>query len=87
LNAIGVALGTLAFLVGLFWLILSIAHDSRWAQSYVRWSDGQARAWGERGYKVNVSGFYAWVARSRVRAAAFAVFSIAFGVWFVSLFR
>ena len=80
-------MGTLSVLLGVFWLFLSIAHDSRLAQSYIQRGDEQARAWGERGYKVNVSGFYAWLARSRIRAAAFAAFLIAFGAWFVSLSR
>ena len=85
LNAILLAMGSLSVLLGVFWLFLSIAHGSRLAQSFIQRGDEQARAWGERGYKVNVSGFNAWLARSRTRAAAFAILLIAFGVWLLSL--
>ena len=87
MEALGITLAILAILVGGVWLTFSIAHDTGWAQRIIRQGDAQAQAWGERGYKVNISGFYAWLARSRLRAAATGILSIAFGVWFIVLTR
>ena len=87
MHALGVAMGALGILVGGFWLVLSLAHRSRWARNFVQWGDVQARARRDEGYKVNVAAFYAWVARTPLRAATHGLMLIAFGVWFVSLSR
>jgi hypothetical protein len=87
MEAIGLAFGLLSILTGAFWLALSLGHRSPWAQNYVARADAQADARRSEGYKVNVPGFFAWFAKSPLRAAGLGAGLVAFGAWFVSLSR
>jgi hypothetical protein len=84
---LGIAMGVLGILVGGFWLVLSVAHGSRWARSFVARGEAQAESRRNEGYKVNIAAFLAWFTRTPLRTAIYGLMLIAFGIWFVSLSR
>jgi hypothetical protein len=78
---LGFAMPVSGLIAVAFWLIFAIAPDSAFAQKRAQRLEEQVRQRKAEGYKVNVSAFYAWFTRTRLRAAGFVILLLLVDVW------
>lgn len=84
MHLLGVALGILGILTGVFFLSMALAHRQEWVQKIIRKGEEASRNRKAEGYKVDISAPLLWFLRTPLRTATYASIMFAIGIWFLA---